>query len=192
MSVSRQQIFRASALRHYMHNQEKSSYLRFIPLPIALLLWMLLGLFIFAGYMAWNEEIPTYVNASGLVVTTAPAKAPVKGRMPDTRAVLFLPLTQVATVHVGMPVRLYVGGSARSFVSRITTIAAETRSPADIHAQYEHANCSLLVTQPVTEITVTLPGDAKKFNGSLLAAQITVGSRRLLSLLPGIGDFFAK
>src|SRR5689334_2184679 len=135
MSATNQPIFRVSAMRHYMQNQEKSSYLRFIPLPITLFLWGLLGLLLVACAMAWNEEIPTYVNASGLIVSTASAKTPPGQPESAPRAVLFLSPVQAATLHPGMSVRLLVGGVTRQFESRIAGIAAGTRSPADIHAR---------------------------------------------------------
>jgi hypothetical protein len=193
MSVTNQPIFRSSALRHYMQNQEKSSYLRFIPLPITILLWFLLGLLCIGTAVAWNETIPTYVGASGLIVApgSGAANPPADRSKASASAILFLPPGQAATLHIGMSVRLFIGGATQGLESQIVTIAPGVRSPADIHARYEQANCSLLVTQPVTEVTVTLPKSVRALNGSLLAAQITVGSRRLLTLLPGVGHFFA-
>lgn len=190
MSTTNKPIFRASAMRHYMQNQEKSSYLRLIPLPITIFVWLLLALFIVAGYFVWDEEIPTYVSAAGLVVSTTSGKVQAHRQESGTRAVLFLPPTQAATLHVGTPVRIYVGGSAQALEGHITAIAVEVRSPADIHARYEQANCSLLVTQPVTEVTVMLPKSAETLNGSMLTAQIEARSQRLLTLLPWVGQFF--
>ncbi|MBV9616935.1 MAG: hypothetical protein JO031_15890, partial [Ktedonobacteraceae bacterium] len=67
MHVPRRQIFRESAIQHYIQNREKDVLLRILPLPMAVFLWVLLSIFLMAGLFAWNERIPTYTNGAGIV-----------------------------------------------------------------------------------------------------------------------------
>jgi hypothetical protein len=150
----------------------------------------LLGLILIAGFVAWNEQIPEYTNAPGLVIASMPAETPVHQSEANTQAILFFPPEQAYALHSEMPVDLFIGGVSQPLEGQITTIASKTSSPTEIQARYEHTNCSLLVPKPVTEVTVTLPSSVKRLSGSLLVARIKVGSRRLFALLPGMENFF--
>jgi hypothetical protein len=63
-----QPIFRSNALKHYMEGREKHEFPRFISLPITILLWTLLTLFVAATILVWSEQVPMYVTTQGIVV----------------------------------------------------------------------------------------------------------------------------
>src|SRR5579883_3174704 len=71
MSVPRNPIFRDNAVKHYMQSRDKDTLPRFVPLPIALFLWVLLGLLLTAGVLAWYEQIPSYVSGHGVVLNSS-------------------------------------------------------------------------------------------------------------------------
>lgn len=181
-----QPIFRAGALRHYMRGQEKTAYLRFVPLPMTILLWILLGFLLIAAAMAWNEEIPDYIDAPGLIVNSTSGQ---QGK--SIQAILFLPAARSEALQPGMTARLYIASSSQAIAGKIARIEQKTSSPADVQVRYKLGTCPLLVSSPVNEVIVHLDNSATGYVGSVLKAQVKVGTRRLLTLLPGVGSFFA-
>src|SRR2546429_475543 len=73
MLVPNHPIFRNNAVKHYMQSRDKDSLPRFISLPIALFLWILLGLLLVVGGLAWYEQIPSYVSGNGVVLNATSA-----------------------------------------------------------------------------------------------------------------------
>jgi hypothetical protein len=76
MPATNQPIFRSNAIKHYMQGREKHEFPRFISLPITILLWILLALFVIAAVLVWDEQVPTYATTQGIVVvqsTTQPS-----------------------------------------------------------------------------------------------------------------------
>jgi len=68
MPATNQPLFRSNAMKHYMQGREKHTFPRFISLPITILLWTLFALFIAAGVLVWNEQVPRYAITQGVVV----------------------------------------------------------------------------------------------------------------------------
>jgi len=68
MPATDQPLFRSNAIKHYMQGREKHTFPRFISLPVTILLWTLLILFLVVGAWVWGEQVPTYVTTQGIVV----------------------------------------------------------------------------------------------------------------------------
>lgn len=68
MPATNQPLFRSNAIKHYMQGREKHTLPRFVSLPIIILLWTLLVLFLATGAWVWGEQVPTYTTTQGIVV----------------------------------------------------------------------------------------------------------------------------
>ena len=184
MHVPKRQIFRESAIQHYIRNREKDVLLRIIPLPMAIFLWVLLSIFLVAGLFAWNERIPTYASGTGIVQAD-------KGG--SCIAVVFLPAGPATTVHVGESVGVQIG--SLQVQGKVMQVESAMMSPDNArgHFQLQGQN-SALVTQPslvaLVRFSTTVP--ATIYAGSALSAQIEVGSERILSQLPWIGQLIGN
>jgi hypothetical protein len=221
MPATNQQLFRSNAMKHYMQGREKHTVPRFISLPIMILLWALLALFLVSGALVWSEQVPRYATTQGIVVVesatqssgkqvpatgkqvpvtgkSVPAtgkQVPVMGKamLPTAIAVLFLPPAQVNNLHIGTPIRLHVGPSAQQINSQVTSIEPSAMSPTVLHSLFHLENYPLSITQPVAVVMVKLdPAFATAHAGSTLTADVQVGSQSLISLLPGVGSLFGK
>jgi hypothetical protein len=214
MPVTNQQLFRSNAMKHYMQGREKHTVPRFISLPITILLWALLALFLIAGALVWGEQVPRYAVTQGIVVVesatqpsgkSVPAtkkQVPVTGKSvpmtgktipPTAMAVFFFPPAQVHNLHVGTFIRLHVGSSDPQFSNHIAAIEPGAMSPVALRSLFHLENYPLLITQPVAVVKVKLdPAFATAYAGSTLTADVQVGSQSLISLLPGVGSLFGK
>ena len=185
--VPQQRMFRETAVKHYMQKRRVKDVLpRLLPVPIALFLWILVGSFLMVGIFAWSAQVPIYVSAPGIVLDQQTALH-FNSREPS--AIIFLPAVQSTQVQVGLPVQLQVTSSGQPVDSKIVQIEPGIVSPDVVSQQYK-LNGAGLITGPSVVVLVGL-GTALSPNtyaGSLLTANVQVGSRRVLSLLPGVGS----
>jgi hypothetical protein len=184
MHVPKRQIFRESAIQHYIRNREKDVLLRILPLPMAVFLWVLLSIFFMAGLFAWNERIPTYASGTGIV------QADTGG---NCVAVVFLPAGPSTTVRVGESVGVQIG--SLQVQGKVMQVESTTMSPASARDHYQlQGQNAAIVTQPslvaLVRFSATVP--ASTYAGSALSAQIEVGSERILSQLPWIGQLIGN
>jgi len=221
MPAPNQPLFRSNAVKHYMQGREKHTFPRFISLPITIFLWTLLALFIVAGALVWGEQVPTYTTTQGIVVvqpTTQPSGkvvsttgkqvlamgtvVPTIGKpvpameklMSSTvMGIFFFPPARVNILHVGMPIRLHVGPSGAQLSSQIASIEPDAMSPIALRSRFHLENYPLLTAQPASVVIVRLnSASAAAYAGSILTADVQVGSQSLISLLPGVGNLFKK
>lgn len=66
--MSRQPLFRAQALRHYVRGREKTVLPRLVAPPVFLCLWLLLGLLLLTTALAWHIQMPRYTRALGALL----------------------------------------------------------------------------------------------------------------------------
>lgn len=186
MHIPRRQIFRESALQHYLRNREKDVLLRILPVPMAVFLWVLLSIFLMAGLFAWNERIPTYASGTGIVQASAGG---------SSIAIVFLPAGPSTTVHVGESAQVQVGTGGQKVQGKVMEVEPNIMSPDSARAHFQlEGNSSFLVTQPslIVLVRFNTPVSATTYAGSSLSAQIKVGSQRILSQLPGIGQLIGN
>ncbi len=179
-------IFRDEAIKSYIERREKDVLPHLVAPPIFLFLWVLLGLLLTAGLLAWSAQIPIYVEGDGIVLNQQPASA---ARQPAAVALIFLPATSASKVRAGLPVQLQLGSTGPAVTSRIDQVEPGLLSPSTVCARYALA-CSVsgTFTEPVVMVSVRLgPGvPYQTYAGSVVSAQVQVGARRVLSLLPGL------
>lgn len=68
MAQPRRQLFRESALKHYMQKREKDVLPRLISTPMFVGLWVLLFVFIGVGALVSFGEVPVFANGPGVVL----------------------------------------------------------------------------------------------------------------------------
>ncbi len=209
-----QSIFRSNAIKHYMEGREKHEVPRFISLPITILLWALLTFFVAATLVVWSEQVPIYETTQGIVIAQSaaqPSGKPVSASGKSTSAtgksasmiakpvpvmiiaVFFFPPAQARNLHTGLPISLNIGSSGQPLKSQITHIMPGVMSPAALSSFFHLGNIPLATTQPSIVVEVKLdPTFATKYVGSIMTGKLQVGSQRLISFLPGVGNLFGN
>ncbi|GHO49945.1 hypothetical protein [Ktedonospora formicarum] len=184
MSEERRTFFRQAALENYSVRREKDVLLRLMAPPSFALFWLLLGLILVGLSLAWGIAVPIYTNCSGVVEHQVvwPEKSNV---------LLFLPRSMSSPVQVGASVQFrMVAEEQISIAGTVIKVGSQAESPVDVRQRYQLTGTqSSLIVGPVVVVQVRpvqeLP--SRLYGGSMVQAQIYVGSRRLLSLFPGFG-----
>lgn len=179
-------LFRDIALKHYLRGPNKDILPRFVSPRAFLYLWIFFGLCAIAGLLAWNTQIPIYETGEGtLVINTY------QGHLErQVLAVIFLAPDQLRRVKVGQVVQVKIGMTGPHEQSTITAVEPTLLSPTEARKRYSlDGTMSLMVKQPATVATVALDPSImpQTYAGSIVQAQVQVGSQRVLSLLPIIG-----
>ncbi|HEU5198287.1 MAG TPA: hypothetical protein VFU32_01550 [Ktedonobacterales bacterium] len=184
--ISRRQFFRKEALEHYARSREKDILPRSVAPPVFLFFWILLGLLLAATLLAWQVQVPTYAAASGFI---AQDRQP--GTLPggETQAVLFVPANLSPTLRVGQSLTLQVALTGQTLIGTITTIRPDVITPDGARQQYAlTGDLALVITQlsvvVILDLGAVLPQGV--FAGNSLIAQVQVGTRSVLSLLPDL------
>lgn len=188
MTASKRTIFRHKALQQYEQSRNKTVLPRYVSPPIFVCLWILLGLLIIAGVAAWLGQVPTYVAGSGVVLD--PGSTTQQGGN-EAVAVVFVPATASLTLRPGLPVQLQIGSTGPQVASTITTVEPGIVSPNEARDRYALGGvASAVITQPSVVVTARLGPSipAQAYAGSIVSAQVQVGTRSVLSLLPGLGS----
>jgi hypothetical protein len=172
-------IFRERAIQHYAQSRNKDVLPRFVSPPVFLFLWMVLGLWLILGWLAWSIHTPIYISAMGVIVGgSSSARA---------QAVLFVPASQQHVVHAGASVQIQIGSTDSHLLRTVTSVSATPLSPEQIRQHYHlDGGTSLLATQPSVILVVMLdkPISTASYGGSIVHAQVQVGEQSLLSFLP--------
>lgn len=202
MLVPNQPIFRNNAVKHYMQSRQKDTLPRFISLPLALFLWMLLALLLVVGVLAWFEEIPTYVGGKGVILRegnyagntgNVGSQANESSNSTGATAAIFLPLNQAKKLHIGAPVRVDLNTSGPHMQSKIVEIDYGVSPYVALQRYGLDRHYMFLVTEPSVVVLVRLETISPiTYAGSTLTAEVEVGSRRVISLLPGLGGLVGK
>ena len=102
----------------------------------------------------------------------------------DARALIFVPYSAALRLLAGQHVQLQLAGQAAQLTSTVQTVDRTLLSPQEVRQRYQ-----FVISQPSVAITVDLGSrfSASVYAGSVVLAQVEVGSRRLLSLLVGFG-----
>ena len=188
MTASKRTIFRHKALQQYEQSRNKTVLPCYVSPPIFVCLWILLGLLIIAGVAAWLGQVPTYVAGSGVVLD--PGSTTQQGGNEGV-AVVFVPATPSLTLRPGLPVQLQIGSTGPQLTTTIATVEPGIVSPNEARDRYALGGvASAVITQPSVVVTARLGPSipAQVYAGSIVSAQVQVGTRSVLSLLPGLGS----
>ena len=147
-------IFRQSAITAYKRGMEKAVVPRLISWPIIVCVWLLLGVLIATGFLAWYLQVPTYVNGSGIILARGDMLQPAYGEMV---AVVFLPPDQAAHLRVGLPVDVQIGSAGVLVHSTIAQVQPGVTSPDTARQRYRLEGVGALrVTQPSIVVIIKL------------------------------------
>lgn len=184
--TARRQIFRPQALEQYARSREKTVLPRPVAPPVFLLFWILLLLLLAAILLAWQVQVPTYAAASGFIASKEQATTLPNG---ETTVILFVPTHPSPTVQAGQALTVQVTLTHQTFPATITTVGSDVLTPDEARQQYAlTGDLALVITQPSVVLTLTLGPTLPQgvFPGSSLMAQVQVGTRSILSLLPDL------
>ena len=190
MAIPNHPIFRKNAVKHYMQSRDKDTLPRFISLPIALFLWILLGLLLVVGGLAWYEQVPTYASGNGVVLSSkyAPPYA-----HQEAVAVAFFSVGQARDVHIGQAVRVDFASSTSPVKGTVLAVDPMVSPYTAMHRYGLDSNDAPLITQPSIVVLIKMDNiSSALYAGSTLTVNVRVGSRRIISLLPGIGRLFGE
>ncbi len=187
MLIPNHPIFRQNAVKHYMQNRQKDTLPRFISLPIALFLWVLLGLLLIVGLLAWYEQVPDYATGQGAVLSSRYTSYYThQGAV----AAAFFAIDQAKHLHIGQSVAVHFASSSDAFLKG-TVLAIDTAVSPD--SAMSHYGLSNAITQPSVVVIIQLATISPSlYGGSTLTVNAQVGSRRIISLLPGIGSLWGE
>jgi hypothetical protein len=182
MMVARRHIFRAQALQEYARSREKDILPRMARPPVLLCCWLLLGLLFATVLLTWQLQVAVSVETAGVIVQRAPQGAG------QTAAVLFVPASTVS-IPPEQPITVHLIGQTEPLQASITSVKPGVVTPVAARQQYGlRGDLAWVITQPSVVVTITLHTNlpASTLEGRSLHAQMRVGSRSLLSLLPDL------
>ena len=171
-------IFRLNAIKHYVDKQDESVLPRYVTPRSFLILWMLLLLLVCAFSLSYFAQIPINESGVGVVVRDA-----------EQALVLAVVLPTNSVAQAGNQSQIRLGGDNNvqtqlAQADRAALSLAELKNRYGISAELlPHPN------QPVTVALAPLPTtlshhSAELYEGAHLPVDVTVGSRRLITLLP--------
>lgn len=178
--MSQQVPFREQALQHYNQQSQPTVLLRFVSLRFTAFLWTVLMLCVGAAFAAWLVPIPSYASVSGVVQP-----------QPGAGIVLFVPASQKAQVHQGTPAQIQLGATGPQFSASVVAVETGVMSPQEARQHYGlGSDVWGVVTEPSIAVIIPLPSvfALSTYAGSVITAQVQVGSRPILSLLPGLSS----
>jgi hypothetical protein len=188
-------IFRADAVRRYTQSREESVLPRFVSPRTFTYLWILLGLLGVSGFVAWCVRVPVYASGLGVVVDR-------RGKTNDVRddvvMVAFLRPENRSRLRVGQTLLVQLDPAGERTRRPIIAIEPKIVSPNAVQRRFAlSAGAAHVVTQPSAVAiarfepnSTNLP--ASTYVGSVYPVDVEVGSRRVLSLLPLIGQIFGE
>ncbi|GHO82065.1 hypothetical protein [Dictyobacter formicarum] len=137
------------------------------------------------GCIAWNDEIPIYATAPGIVLDQHSQGA---ADQQGAKAALFFAAGQLPQLRVGQQALVHIGASKEELISKVIKIEPTVVSPSLIHQRYGFM--AQIVTQPSIVVLIQLNNmPTATFAGTVLVANVRTGSQRILSMLPGLGSF---
>jgi len=188
-------IFRVAALRHYRQAREQAVLPRFVAPRVFLFLWILLGLLLLSGLAAWFVQVPVYASGQAVVLDGSDLAEPLTG---EAVIVAFLPPEDFPRLRTGQPLLLREGRTGERVSRPILVVEPRIYSPGAAQRHFAlPAGAAQTVSQPAAVVLArfepaspALPAAA--YVGSTYRADVPVGSRRLLSLLPVVGPLLDK
>src|SRR6266567_899005 len=99
-------IFRSKAVDHYLQSREKTILPLFVAPPVFAFYWLLLGIFLLSGLVAWFGQVPLYASGSGLISIHSTS---VNQDNEQAIALIFLPAVSSTRPQPGWPALVQVG-----------------------------------------------------------------------------------
>lgn len=179
MSEAPRTIFRSDAITRYAEARQQDVLPRLIRPRYFLYQWGMLFLIGIAALAAWLTPVPLWVRGEGLLHPTQ-----------DTRtleAVVFLAPSTLPNLQEGQTLTLTLADGQRINATAVR-VEHDVSSPASVRARFGDA---AVVAAPVVVVTTTFPasalsGTASQYADARLMADLQIGTRPVLSFLPGM------
>ena len=191
MNKMHRPIFRPEAVRRYVQNRERPVLLRVLSPPTFLCLWLLLGLLLVGGCVAWFAQVPVYASGSAAVVDW---KGNAQGIRDDVVLVAFLPPQDLVHLRIGQTL-LVTFDTTGGVVNRpLIAVEPQVIGPSAAQQQFGlNGNAVRVVTQPaavaIARFEPTSSGlPASTYVGSVYQVEVQVGTQSVFSLLPFFGQ----
>jgi hypothetical protein len=195
MQEAKRLIFRVDAMRRYMQSREEPVLPRLVSPPVFMYLWLLLGLLVAIGLLTWFARVPVYASGSAVVVDSS-------NSLPSARdealVVAFVPPEHLWRLRVGQLLLLQFDERSKRLEAQIMAVELGVSSPEMARRRFGLSEgAALAITEPsviaLARLKVLSSGlPAAAYVGSKYRAKIEVASRRVISLLPLIGQFFGE
>jgi hypothetical protein len=192
MSLEKRPLFREQAMQQYMQRREKDILPRLVRPPTFLFCWFFFALLVCAGLIAWEEKIPVFVNGTGVVSAESHQAASGNSEIGTT---VFLPASSSQQIHHGSSGLIQFGNTGQSFSGRVLRIEPGVLSPTQAQSRYQlSCNATRTFTEPMiaVDMSLKLPSSLHIAPGTTVQAQMQTGSRRILSLLPGVDGLIGE
>lgn len=186
MQGVRNSIFRQKALNAYLENRQKVILPRLATPRMFAYLWGMLGLLLLGGMLLAMARVPVYVQGTGLFVESLPPSQESSGLI----LVSLIPPQHQSALEAGQLIRAELG-ARRPLIARIASIEPVLRQPEALRERLGlREEFPLAATRPVTVAIAKLEHVPEEIPPSSLAGssspiEVRVGSRRVLSFLPG-------
>lgn len=193
MQTSNRKVFRADAMRRYLRGQEKTVLPEMTPPRTFVALWIAIGLLVSAGVGLGFMRLPRYTSGSAVIVNYGGA-LPAGG--PDVVVVAFLPAKDRDRIRPGQTLFVGFGPESEAVAVPIEEVLPGVLSPLEALMMFRlDSNTAGAVTQPsaVALARWRPPAEAllaEKYLGSVVQADVEVGSHPVIALLPLVGHFF--
>jgi hypothetical protein len=191
-SAVRRYIFREDAVRRYVAGQEKTVLPQLVSPRTFTYLWVLLSLLGASSAIAWFTQIPVYASGSAVVVRWRDRPA-----MPNRIVVAaFFPPDSLSRLQKTKTTLLHLEGLDAASDDRrpILKVQPDILSPDAIQQQFAlNPSVAQQINQPAAIAIVPLEPiasglPAAAYLGSVGRVETEVGTRRLISFLPLIGQ----
>lgn len=181
-------IFRESALNRYNERLERIELPRYASAPWTLLMWLAVLLLLLTTALLLAVRLPEYAAGPSVVVDGGILNR----KAPGVAVAAFLPTEYASRLSPGQAAEITLPGreageEAGTLAARVLAVEPAPLSPAAARERYglDPATGSLL-NGPATVAVIDVELPAELWLGSVGEARIEVGSRSLLSLLPGL------
>ncbi|HEU4770239.1 MAG TPA: hypothetical protein VFS77_22925 [Pyrinomonadaceae bacterium] len=188
-------IFRVEAIRRNSRGGGEAILPQFSSPGIIWLLWTLIGLSLAGGLLLWFLQVPVYAKATAILLPADYySKSGHNARVSHEPLVaVVIPARTGREVRVGQRV-FWSFSKTGPRVSRIVMeVEPSVRSPESLQTSLGlHGRTTASITEPSVIAIVNLgpvPDDvpASAYVGSVYYAEVEVGTKRVISLLPFVG-----
>jgi len=181
-------IFRESALQRYNERLDKIELPRYASTSWTLLMWLGVLLFLLLTALLLAVRLPAYATGPGIVLQTEAGE----GGEPVAVMAALLPAEFASQLSPGQAAEVILpasfdGESDESLRATVIAVEPEPLSPAAARARYSlDAATGGRVNEPVAVAIIGVDLPAELWLGSVGEARIELGSRSILSRLPGL------
>ena len=180
-------IFRPSALNRYNERLEKIELPRYASAPWILLMWLVGFLLLLATAFLLAVDLPEHAEGPGLVAAGGSPGVNQSG----AAVVALVPAHLAPRLAPGQAAKVRFPGSLsgdeQTFMAAVLSVETDPISPTAARRRFGMDLVAAgLINGPVIVALLDAEIPAEAWAGSVGAVEIEVGSRSMLSLLPGL------